>query len=152
MEIKLYYTQGGFFVTEKLITLSLLFSSTTYLFFANQLTFGTLLLPKSGFLPTLAGIIAVIVALLLIVNQFHPRKSVTQDKVDWTKFIFLIIGLLFYIMIFNVVGYFTATFIFLFYLFKIADTSGWVIPFMMAVTSSTIFHLIFKYYLKVTLP
>jgi len=139
-------------VTEKIITLSLLFCSTIYLFFANQLTFGTLTLPKSGFLPTLAGITAAIVALLLIVNQFQSKKIATQNKVDWTKFIFLIIGLLFYIMIFNIVGYFIATFIFLFYLFKIADTSGWVIPFMMAAASSTLFHLIFKYYLAVTLP
>lgn len=137
---------------EKLITLSLFWGSTTYLFFANQLTFGTLKLPKSGFLPILVGITAVIVSLLLLLNQFQSRKNSIQDKVDWTKFIFLIIGLLFYIIIFNILGYFTATFIFLFYLFKIADTSGWIIPFMMAAASSTLFHLIFKYYLAVTLP
>lgn len=139
-------------MTEKIITLSLLFVSTVYLFLAHQLTFGTLRLPKSGFLPTLTGIIAIIVALVLILSQFQSKKNTTQHEVDWTKFIFLIIGLLFYIMIFNIVGYFIATFIFLFYLFKIADTTGWLIPFMMAGASSTVFHLIFKYYLAVTLP
>ena len=33
-------------MTEKIITLSLLLGSTVYLYFANQLTFGTLKLPN----------------------------------------------------------------------------------------------------------
>lgn len=139
-------------MTEKIITLSLLSGSTAYLSFAHQLTFGTLSLPKSGFLPTLAGITAAIIALILLFHQFGAKKSQNYAKVDWTKFLFIIIGLLFYVLIFNIVGYFTATFIFLFYLFKIADTTGWIMPFLMAIASSTLFHLLFKYYLKVTLP
>ena len=139
-------------MTEKIIILCLLSGSTAYLFFAQQLTFGTLRLPKSGFLPTIAGIIAIIVALVLLFNQIHTKKIPVYPKVDWTKFIFIMIGLLFYILLFNVIGYFTATFILLFYLFKIADTTGWIIPFVMALTSSTLFHLLFKSYLSVTLP
>ena len=122
------------------------------MFFANELTFGTLKLPKSGFLPTLTSITAILLALLLIFNQFQSKKSTTPSKVDWTKFIFLIIGLFFYIIMFDIVGYFAATFIFLFYLFKIADTSGWISPFLMAAISATLFYLVFKYYLAVTLP
>lgn len=139
-------------MTEKIITLSMLSGSIAYLFFAQQLTFGTLQLPKSGFLPTLAGIIGIIVAMILFCKELYSKEIQVYAKVDWTKFIFIIIGLLFYILLFNVIGYFASTFIFLFYLFKIADTTGWIIPFVMALTSSTLFHLIFKSYLAVTLP
>lgn len=139
-------------MTERLITLSLLCGSSIYLFFAHQLTFGTLQLPKSDFVPTLAGSTAVFLALLLIGSQFQAKSTTTQKEVNWTKVIFFIIGLLFYIILFNIVGYFAATFIFLFYWFKIADTKGWILPFIMALASSTVFYLIFKYYLAVTLP
>lgn len=139
-------------MTEKIMTLFFLLGSIVYLRLAGQLTFGTLQSPRSGFLPILAGITAVIVALLLVFNQLRSKESIPKDNVDWTKFIFILIGLLFYITTFNIIGYFTATFIFLFYLFKIGDTKGWIVPFMMAAASSTVFHLLFKYFLAVTLP
>jgi len=139
-------------MTEKIITLFFLLGSIVYLYLAGQLTFGTLQSPRSGFLPILSGVTAVVVALVLMFNQLRSKKSIPKNNVDWTKFIFILIGLLFYITIFNVIGYFSATFIFLFYLFKITDTTGWLLPLMMAAGSSTVFYLLFKYYLAVTLP
>ena len=50
-------------MTEKVITVALFLTSAMYLFFAQQLTFGTLQSPKSGFLPIIAGIIAVTITL-----------------------------------------------------------------------------------------
>jgi len=94
----------------------------------------------------------VLVALALMFTQLRLKKAPPQKTVDWTKFIFILIGLLFYITLFNILGYFTATFIFLFYFFKIADTPGWLFPCMMAVGSSTVFYLLFKDYLAVALP
>ena len=139
-------------MTEKIITLLFLIGSIVYLCLAGQLTFGTFQSPRSGFMPMLAGIIALLVALVLMFNQLRTKKNTFQHNIDWTKFIFILIGLLFYITIFNVIGYFVATFIFLFYLFKISDTTGWVMPFTMAAGSSTVFYLLFKYYLAVPLP
>ena len=139
-------------MTEKIITLFLLLGSIVYLYAAGQLTFGTLQSPRSGFLPLLAGVTAFIVALVLLFNQCQSEKPLPKNNVDWAKFILILIGLLFYITIFNIIGYFTATFIFLFYLFKVADMTGWIMPFMMAVGSSTVFYLLFKYYLAVPLP
>ncbi len=139
-------------MTEKIVTSFFLVASIIYLCFAQQLTFGNLQSPRSGFLPILAGSTAVVVSLLLIVNQVRSKKSVTNNKVNWTKFSFILIGLLFYITLFNVIGYLIATFVFLLYLFKIADTTGWRLPLLLSATSSAIFYLIFKYYLAVTLP
>ncbi|MBP2627005.1 MAG: hypothetical protein H6Q68_1716 [Firmicutes bacterium] len=139
-------------MTEKIIPFFFLLGSVVYLCLAGQLTFGTLQSPRSGFLPILAGITAVLFALFLIFKQLRSKESIPKENVDWTKFIFILIGLLFYITIFNIIGYFAATFIFLFYLFKIADTKGWIFPFMMAAGSSIVFYLLFKYFLAVTLP
>ena len=123
-----------------------------YLYLTQDLTFGTLGSPKSGFLPLLAALLAIIVTLVLIFKQRQQQKITDQPHVDWTKFIFIIIGLVFYISLFNIIGYFVATFIFLFYFFKIADTTGWLLPALLAATSATIFILIFKYYLTIPLP
>jgi len=139
-------------MTEKIITLCFLLGSIVYLCLARQLTFGTLQSPRSGFLPILAGVTAVAVALVLMLNQLATKKSRLSNHVDWTKFIFILIGLLFYITVFNILGYFTATLIFLFYLFKIVDMTGWLLPLLMAAGSATVFSLLFKYYLAVTLP
>ncbi|MBP2629566.1 MAG: hypothetical protein H6Q70_194 [Firmicutes bacterium] len=139
-------------MTEKIITGLFLLGSVAYLYFAGQLTFGSLQSPHSGFLPILVGIIALVVSILIMFKQLQTKTSSSSNSVDWTKFIFILIGLLFYITVFNIIGYLTTTFIFLFYLFKIADTTGWFLPFTMAACSSTAFYLLFKYYLAVTLP
>jgi putative tricarboxylic transport membrane protein len=139
-------------MAEKIITLFFLLGSSIYLFFAQQFAFGTLNSPKSGFLPTLSGIIALLLSLILFYNQLRSNKKVVLDKVNWTKFIFIIIGLLFYVSFLNILGYFAATFIFLFYLFKIADTAGWLMPLLVSFSSSAIFYLIFANYLSITLP
>jgi putative tricarboxylic transport membrane protein len=137
---------------EKMISLLFLIGSLTYLYWAQEFTFGTLGSPKSGFLPNLAGFTAFLLSLLLIFRQFRLKKTKNKEAVDWTKFLFILIGLVFYLMILNIVGYFVATFIFLFYLFKAADTSGWGFPLVVSFCSSAAFHLLFTYYLKVALP
>lgn len=139
-------------MTEKIISLFFLLGSSTYLFFAQQLTFGAITSPKSGFLPVLAGITAVILALLLIINQLRTKKSASLETVDWTKFIFIIIGLIFYIILLNIIGYFIATFIFLLYLFKVADTTGWIFPFIIAISTSSSLYFLFERFLGITLP
>lgn len=139
-------------MSEKIITLLFFLGSITYLSWAQELTFGTLGSPKSGFLPTLAGTISLLLSLALYCIPVQSKSTNEQEEVDWTKFIFIIIGLLFYILILKIIGYFAATFIFLFYLLKVSDTSGWIFPLLISFGSSVTFYLLFAYYLKVTLP
>ncbi len=139
-------------MAEKIITLFLLLGSLVYLLLARQFAFGTLVSPRSGFLPILAGAVAVILALALVVSQWRSPKLMQQTKVDWTRFSFIIIGLLFYITILRIIGFFVATFVFLFYFLKVADTPGWTAPFIVAAGSSVAFYLLFAHYLAVNLP
>lgn len=139
-------------MAEKIIPLCLFIGSLIYLFFANQLTFGTLTSPKSGFLPILAGALGLILTLALTSSQFRTKKTTKQPETDWTKFIFIIIGLLFYITMLTFIGYLVATFIFLLYLFKIADTPHWLLPLTVAACSALALYLLFDRLLVVTLP
>lgn len=139
-------------MAERIITLALLLGGLVYLFLARQLAFGTLASPKAGFLPIVAGSITVILALILVVSQWRSHKSMKQTKVNWTTFSFIIIGLLFYITSLQIIGFLAATFIFLFYLLKVGDRLGWIIPFVIAAASSTFFYILFERYLAVTLP
>ncbi|WP_312338678.1 tripartite tricarboxylate transporter TctB family protein [Anaerospora hongkongensis] len=137
---------------EKIITLLFLLGSSAYLYAAQQLAFGTLSSPKSGFLPHLAGSAAVLLSALLLVRQARSNKAIPCEKADWTKFIFIIIGFIFYIVVLSSIGYLLSTFILLFYLLKVTDTSGWIQPLLIAVISSAACYLVFGRYLAVPLP
>ncbi len=139
-------------MAERIITLFFLFINAGYLFYALQLTFGTLQSPKSGFLPLITAAISLIITIILLLRQWSVKIASFQDAIDWTKFIFVVIGLLFYITSLNTIGYFTATFMTLFYFFKIGDMTDWLLPFMMATGSSAVFYLVFNYYLAIPLP
>lgn len=139
-------------MAEKIMTLAFLAVSAIYLFESYQLTFGTLSAPKSGFLPVLTGIAAAMLSLVLIIGQVSCKKLEKRGKADWTKFVFLILGLLFYVVLFNMLGYFATTFILLLYLFKVADSENWLAPLILAAGSSTALYLLFQKFLGVVLP
>jgi putative tricarboxylic transport membrane protein len=139
-------------MSEKTVSLFLFSGILSYLFFANQLAFGTFISPKSGFLPILAGTLGLILTLLLLLSQWRTEKTTQQPEMDWTRFIFIIIGLIFYVTMLNMIGYLAATFIFLLYLFKISDTPQWLLPLTIAASTALTFYLLFDRFLAVTLP
>lgn len=137
---------------QKLMTVFFLGVGGGYLYLANKLAFGTLSDPQAGFMPTLVSSAAVLTALLLLYQQCRRGKAKPPEAANWTKFIFIAIGFIFYITLLDIIGYFAATFIFLFYLFKVADTAGWYVPFFIAAVSSVFFYLLFEKYLGIVLP
>lgn len=140
-------------MTEKILTAMFAIVSLLYLYFAHQLSFGSLQNPQSGFLPITIGIIAIILSFILIIKQLRSTKAESAELVNWTKFTFIFLGLIFYILFFKFLGYFFSTLFFLLYLLKIAsEKTDWWNPFIISFISSTSFYLLFKYYLDVTLP
>lgn len=139
-------------MAERFVTLLILFCSILYLVEAQDLTFGSLGSPKSGFIPILTGTLALIISLWLLASQVWSARQASADKIDWTRFIFIVIGFLFYITFLQNIGYFTATVILLFYLFKVNDTPGWLFPLLLAAGCSFGFYLLFVSYLAIPLP
>lgn len=139
-------------MAEKAVTSFFLLFSCGYLYFANQFAFGTLQEPMSGFVPTLAGISGIFVSLLLLYRQFRGKSDLpAAEGADWTKFIFILIGLFFYLLLFKMLGYFMSTFVFLFYLFKLSEPEGWFAAFLFSLISAGTLDYLFKL-LHVTLP
>ena len=139
-------------MAERFVTLLIVLCSTIYLLEARSLTFGSLASPKSGFVPILAGTVTLSISLWLLAKQIFSSKRSTPERIDWTKFIFIIIGFLFYTMILDNIGYFPATGLLLFYLFKVPDTQGWIFPLVLASGCSLAFYLLFANYLAIPLP
>lgn len=137
---------------ERSITLFFLLGSMVYIWEANKLAFGSLLSPKSGFLPVLAGLTAIGLSAAILMKQCKEKTAKRAAKTDWMKFSFIIIGLLFYVTLLNVIGYFVTTFIFMIYLCKVADVAGWLTPLLIGAGVAMSLYLVFEQFLAVTLP
>lgn len=139
-------------MTEKAVSLFFMFISAAYLYFASDLSFGKLSAPKAGFLPTLAGVCACFISMVIIIRHFLPHHSEDASPVNGRKLIFATIGLICYLVILSVAGYFLATFITLLYLFKVTETTGWKQPLVISVGMAAGCYFIFKQYLGIYLP
>lgn len=131
---------------ENLITVFLFLLTLIYLYCTqSSLPFGTIQNPLSGFFPLIVGIFTLIVNSLLLSAKIFAKTKTLFTPIDWTKFIFIIIGVIFYVTIFDFLGYFLSTFILLFYLFKIIDSNtGLLRSFTLSSSSSIFFYFFIK--------
>lgn len=143
-------------MSEKLVVIFFLVTTTLYTHSAFQLSFGCLQAPKAGFLPVVTGCIAVTLALsLCIATLFRKgrRKAANiPNDINWRKLLFLIIGMIGYVILLNLIGYLLATIVILFYLFKVAETEGWVFPCLFSVGIALSFYVVFYELLGTNLP
>lgn len=139
-------------MAEKIVTLVITAMTAIYLYQARQFSFGSLLAPQAGFMPAILGAAALLLALLLLLRNRPRPETADAEPIDWYKFICIVSGGIFYLALFNVIGYYAASFIFLFYLFKINMPHTWKSPLIIAAVTSSIFYFIFKHYLAVALP
>jgi putative tricarboxylic transport membrane protein len=136
----------------KVMAVLFLILSLSYLFFARDLSFGTLGAPKAGFLATLAGMMATGLSLIIAFKEMLAREEAEAERTDLRKVIFVTIGLLYYLVILGVVGYLAATFMIMLYLLKVTDTVGWSVPLCLSAGISLGCYLLFKQYLGIFLP
>lgn len=143
-------------MTGMLIAIFFLVLSMIYTDDAFSLAFGSIMAPKAGFMPVIAGSIAIMLALVLIISALFRKgcKETGNANADSNgrKLIFLIIGLLVYLIIFHFLGYRAATFISLFYLLKVTETAGWVYPCFFSAGIAVSFYFLFSELLGTNLP
>ncbi|WP_094606497.1 hypothetical protein SPSIL_046090 [Sporomusa silvacetica DSM 10669] len=143
-------------MTEKLIAIFFLVLSVIYTYDAFSLSFGIIMAPKAGFMPVIAGSIAIMLALVLTISASFRKgcKETGNANADGNgrKLIFLIIGILVYLIIFHFLGYRAATFISLFYLLKVTETAGWVYPCFFSAGIAVSFYFLFSELLGSNLP
>jgi len=137
---------------EKAVACFFMAGSFIYLFFAKELSFGMIAAPKAGFLPILAGLTASVLIIAVMIRQLFDKQQMNFSEVNWRKFLLVSIGLIFYIIFLQVVGYIAATFIIMFYLLKVTDTVGWLKPGLLSTTVAVSFFIVFVKILGITLP
>ena len=129
--------------------------SALYVYFASDLNFGTLAKPKVGFLPHLVGYLALILCIINFSQLMSKKLLPGEGKIDLStlKNILLVLaGSCVYIFLLSKIGYLAATMLFLFYLFKITQTKGYIMPGIIAVSVVGVFYFCFSVLLGVNLP
>ena len=137
---------------RKIMASFFLLLSVSYLYFALQLNFGTMLKPLSGFLPILVGALASLLALIDFIGVFKMKNENAEEPAH-LKIIFLVaLGFVAYIFLLKHIPYLIATFVILCYLLKVARIKGWIVPFSVSACTAFAFYLVFDYMLNVPFP
>ena len=136
-------------MVETRITGFFLIISIIYTYNACSLSFGSLMAPKAGFLPVISGSLAVAVTL---VQLMLCMRNKSEGCIHLRKLVFIIIGMIVYILLLKLAGYVFAVFISLLYLLKMTETEGWVFPCLFSVGTAVGFYVLFGILLGSNLP
>ena len=139
-------------MAEKLLSVFFLIISSIYTYYAANLSFGNFTEPKAGFLPMLAGSIAILLSSALVIRSLAGQCPVKTSAISWRKLAFIVIGLTTYIILLTLVGYLAATSIIMLFLLKMTDTQNWLVPGLLSAGIATSFYFIFERFLGSKLP
>jgi len=134
---------------ETRITGCFLVMSVIYTYNACSLSFGSVMAPKAGFLPVITGFLAVVLTLAQLMLCMRKRS---EGCIHLRKLVFIIIGIIVYVLLLKLVGYVFAVFISLLYLLKVTETEGWVFPCLFSAGTAVGFYVLFGILLGSNLP
>ena len=135
---------------ERKLSYLFLLISVGYTMHAAKLSFGALSSPRAGFLPTIAGGVAIILALMIVAGKDDEESQYMQFH--WQKFFLITIGLFFYLVCLFVIGYIMATFLIMLYLLKSMELQGWSRAILISAAVAVGFYELFGVLLSITLP
>ena len=124
------------------------------------LKFGRLQQPGPGFMPFFSGIVLGTFGLILTFSS-HVKGQTggggisdqkDSGKRNIGKLFLTSLALFSYILLFQPLGFFFTTFLFLFFLFKLAEPQKWVMPSVLSGGAVMLGYLIFSIWLKSQLP
>ncbi|MCE5286940.1 MAG: tripartite tricarboxylate transporter TctB family protein [Pelosinus sp.] len=138
-------------MAERVLSYIFLLGSLCYAVYAYGLSFGVMSSPKAGFLPTIAGTAAVIIA-ILIISSGQWTVNIKKERVYWRKSILVTAGLIFYLVGLAVVGYIPATFLVMLYLLKLMEVQDWLIPAIISAAVALFCYGVFNGLLSISLP
>ncbi len=121
---------------------------------------GNLHRPGPGFMPFLAGALLFLFGLILSVSAGFKRaeeeKGITSGKPgkgkNWRIFLFSLSALCGYALLLKPLGFYTATTVFLLFLFKVTHPQKWLIPLISTVAAVGLSYLLFSVWLKTPFP
>ena len=123
-----------------------------------RLGMGSLHNPGPGFIPAIMGGVLLLLSATLLFTVLFPLKrgqeklTFWKEKGSWKKILLSFLGLLFYIIFLDPLGYLLATFFFLLYLMKFVGEKKIWVALSVALLGSAISYLLFAAGLGVLLP
>ena len=116
--------------------------------------FGSLTSPKTGFMPIIAGVGALVLSAINLYKVVRTKRIVDAPPLyragllKLTAFVAALIG---YLASLKYIGFFPATFIVLFFLIKLS-TDKWRMPLIVSLSVTTAFYLVFSLLLGIQFP
>jgi putative tricarboxylic transport membrane protein len=124
-----------------------------------KLHLGNLHKPGPGFLPFLSGACLALCGLILMLSPL--AKGATEEsgriqgvwgKSRWKKFLLPLLILTGYVLLLDTLGFPFASFLFLFFLFKMTDPRKWFMPLFLAGSTVVLSYLLFSVWLQCQFP
>lgn len=147
-------------MVEKVVSGSLVIFSMVYLFMARGLPFGSVSQPGVGFMPAIAGTIAMILSIINFIlimmkkDYKKPKKEGggTAPELDILKLVKFAAGCLAYVLMLDHIGFLISTLVVMVYLLKVTEVEGWILPILISAGTSLGFYFLFEKMLGVMLP
>jgi len=145
---------------EKVVSGTLVVFSIVYLFMAKGLPFGSVSQPGVGFMPAIAGTMAMIISIINFISVMmkkDDKKAKKEDggtapELDILKLVKFAAGCLAYILMLDHIGFLISTLAVLVYLLKVTGVEGWISPILISAGTSLGFYFLFEKMLGVMLP
>lgn len=85
-------------------------------------------------------------------HKKHYIEELTVIKDNKRQVLNMILVLAFYVFVINIVGYFFATTVFLFLIFRVVGFKHWLINIAVSITISTSLYIVFVFFLRMMFP
>jgi hypothetical protein len=118
------------------------------------MSFGSLTGPKSGFMPIIAGVGALVLSAINFYKVARTKRTAGQpalDRAGFLKLAIFVAALIVYLSSLKYIGFFPATFIVLFFLIKLS-TNKWWMPLIVSLSVTAAFYLVFAVLLGIQFP
>ena len=127
---------------------------------AYRLGLGHLYKPGPGFIFFLAGLFLTFLSILDLLVNFVRKPEMDKNKEGvsiwrgfrWHKVLLVLGGLVVYVYLFNILGFFLCTFLLMFFLFKAVEPTKWWVAIASSLMTTLIAYALFKVWLKVPFP
>ncbi|OAM72990.1 tripartite tricarboxylate transporter TctB family protein [Devosia elaeis] len=142
---------------EKAVAGLILVACAFYCFHALGLNFGSLSNPRSGFMPSVIGVSATVLAAVNLVLTLRKHRMAEADEVALDRYTALnllmaLAGTIAFLVLLDLAGYVVASALYLLFLTKLTRSPGWLVPMAVSIGATGFFYFCFVMLLGVTLP
>jgi putative tricarboxylic transport membrane protein len=119
-----------------------------------KLPFGTVSAPAAAFFPAVLAALLAMTSLLALVSALRSsdETAVEAERLRWKKIVLTVGSLLVFALLFEILGYLAATFLFIVFLLRAVEQKSWGLAVAVAFSASFFSYLIFSFLLGAPLP